>query len=74
MRDEINKDFANRLGIKMLECSHFYWTTRDGKRLFIADMTDSHLANCMNALERQNASNPFIAYELARRAHFKKGG
>lgn len=73
MRNEMRQDFADRLGEKMLQSELFYWTTKEGRKLFIADMTDKHLANCLRALERDGASNPFIAYELARRAYFKKG-
>jgi hypothetical protein len=29
-----------------------YWKTRDGKKLLISDMTDSHLLNALNLIEK----------------------
>lgn len=74
MRQEVMQESCDDLGQKLLKNEHFYWTTKDGRKLFIADMADEHLVNCLKALAKRNASNPFIGYELARRTHFKKGG
>lgn len=74
MRREVIQESCDDLGQQLLKNEHLYWTTKDGRKLFIADMTDEHLANCLRQLAKRNASNPFIGYELARRAHFKKGG
>lgn len=74
MRQEVIQESCDNLGQKLLKNEHMYWTTKDGRKLFIADMTDEHLVNCLKSLARRNASNPFVSYELARRAHFKKGG
>lgn len=49
------------------DCSLFYWTTREGERLFIGDMKDSHLLNCIKHLARNGNYNPIIAYEYVRR-------
>lgn len=74
MRQEVMQESCDDLGQKLLKNEHLYWTTKDGRKLFIADMTDEHLVNCLKVLAKRNASNPFICYELARRTHFKKGG
>lgn len=49
------------------DCSLFYWTTREGERLFVGDMKDSHLLNCIKHLARNGNYNPIIAYEYVRR-------
>ncbi len=73
MRQKVIQESCDDLGRRLLKNEHLYWTTKDGRKIFIADMTDEHLANCLRALARKNAFNPFIVYELARRAHFKNG-
>ena len=30
-----------------------YWTTKDGRRILVADMTDDHVANCVKLLTRK---------------------
>lgn len=71
IRHEVIHESCENLGKTLLKNEHLYWTTKDGRKIFIADMTDEHLVNCLRALARKNASNLFIVYELARRAHFK---
>lgn len=30
-----------------------YWTTKDGRRILVADMIDDHVVNCVKLLTRQ---------------------
>lgn len=62
-------------GQALLDKNLFTWTTAEGKRFFVWELSDNHLLNCLKSLLRRNLENPYILYELARREFFnKKGG
>lgn len=42
-----------------LKTKRVYWTTREGERILIQDMTDSHLDNSINMLERNIKSGRY---------------
>lgn len=46
----------NPRGIKTSE--DFAWVTRDGKKLKLSEMTDTHIANCIALLGRSLAQRP----------------
>ncbi len=56
----------HRILESLKDCHLFYWTTREGERLFIGDMKDSHLLNCIKHIAL------IIAYEYVRRQIEKK--
>lgn len=58
-------------GERLVETGAFTWTTSDGEKLFIAEMSDRHLLNALKSLLRRGLQNPYICYELARRSYFK---
>ena len=42
--------------------SKIYWTTKEGKKIWIRDMEDSHLDNCIKFLQRKIRDYP--GYEV----------
>lgn len=45
------------------------WTTRDGKKIKLKDMTERHIRNCMRIVGEDDMWYGRFADELARRAH-----
>lgn len=45
----------------------FCWTTKEGVKIFFADMSDSHLENCIKLSRRRGIAHPILEYEYARR-------
>lgn len=68
----IQDNSDNQIIGSLKDCNLFYWTTREGERLFIGDMSDSHLLNCLKHLARNGNYNPIIAYEYVRRQIISK--
>lgn len=44
------------------------WTTKDGRKIRLADMTESHIRNCMRIVGEDDAWYGRFKKELARRA------
>lgn len=48
-----------------------FWTTRDGRRLRICDMTDAHLRNTLRMLYRNGVCRPDMEDEYLSREHLE---
>ena len=76
-RDEYDADAIYM--IKKAEAERGVWTTKDGQRIHIQDMTDSHIRNTLNMLIRNNDFDINIAWievlskELKRRETGERG-
>ena len=46
------KDLHLELWLRMREAKEIIWTTKDGKQIPIQEMSDEHLVNAINMLER----------------------
>ena len=49
------RDLEMELWLRKRERDELIWTTRDGTKIPLRKMTDEHIKNCLNCMERANA-------------------
>lgn len=50
----------------------FCWTTKEGEKIFYADLSDRHLGNCIKLNRRRGTPNRALDYEYARRKRLRE--
>lgn len=72
--EEMEGDFAVLEAIIETSAREGIWTTRDGRRIAVEDMTDSHIRNTIAYLKRNDVCDIYLPWitrmrrELERRA------
>lgn len=70
---EYEREQAEAIWFKAVaDASHGIWRTKDGRTLFVEDMTTQHIHNCIRMMERNNnplldVYRPMFEKELAKR-------
>lgn len=66
---EVFRSWENQLANDLSDIAweKFCWTTKEGEKIFYADMSDRHLENCIKLNRRRGTPNRALDYEYARR-------
>ena len=64
MRVATIEDLRKEIWLRMRNTGYLVWETKEGKSIPIKDMTDTHLVNTFNMLERNKAKAEQEDWEL----------
>ena len=69
---EMEADFAVLEATVETSAREGIWTTRDGRRIAVEDMTDSHIRNTIAYLERNDVCDIYLPWIVRLKRELKK--
>lgn len=72
--EEMEADFAVLEASIEMSARKGIWTTRDGQRIAVEDMTDSHIRNTIAYLERNDVCDIYLPWITRMQRELKRRG
>ena len=70
--EEMEADFAVLEATVETSAREGIWTTRDGRRIAVEDMTDSHIRNTIAYLERNDVCDTYLPWIVRMKRELKR--